>query len=159
MNKHILASLGYLELGMTKEAWEELEIIPQLYRHHPHVLRQKVEICRCIAKWNEMSEIANLLVNIEPDKPDHWISLAWGQRRSVGLDEAEKTLLAALKLFPKEATIYFNLACYACKQDRLEEARRLLKRAIELEPTFKKTAFLDEDLEAIRESSGISPIG
>ena len=76
-------------------------------------------------------------------------SLAWGQRRGTGILEAEKTLLTAIERFPKEATILFNLACYASKQGRLDEARERLKTAIELEPGFKEAALRDDDLEAI----------
>jgi Tfp pilus assembly protein PilF len=54
-----------------------------------------------------------------------------------------------VKRFPQEATIHFNLACYACKQGRLEEARGGLKTAIELEPAFKEASLEDEDLKEI----------
>lgn len=97
----------------------------------------------------EMTEIASHLVEVDPAQPDHWISLARGQRRGVGILEAEKTLLTAIELFSKEATIHFNLACYASKQGRLDEARGRLKTAIELEPGFKEAALKDEDLQSI----------
>ena len=149
MHKHLKASLGYLELGMTQDAWDELEEIPAEERGNPVVLRMRLEIYRTMGKWIEMTEIAGHLVNVEPGQPDHWISLAWGQRRCIGIPEAESTLLKALEQFPKEATIHFNLACYASKKGHLDVARDRLKTAIELEPALRKTALEDEDLEAI----------
>jgi Tfp pilus assembly protein PilF len=149
MHKRLKASLGYLELGVAQEAWDELEEIPAEEGSHPVVLRMRVEIYRALGKWAEMSEIAGHLVKVEPGQPDYWISLAWGQRGSIGIPEAEKTLAAAAERFPQEATIHFNLACYSCKQGRLDEARGRLKTAIELEPAFKEAALQDDDLEAI----------
>jgi Flp pilus assembly protein TadD len=71
------------------------------------------------------------------------------KRRYLDLQTAEKTLLEAQKRFPEEATIPFNLACYACQLGRLDEAREKLAKAIEMEPSFKKAAIEDEDLKAI----------
>lgn len=42
--------------------------------------------------------------------------------------------------------IIYNLSCYLAKQDRMEEAKELLGKAIELDPTFKEVALEDEDL-------------
>ena len=134
---------------MAQDAWDELEEIPAEERGESVVLRMRVEIYRTLGKWYEMTEIAAHLVKVDPGQPDHWMSLAWAQRRSMGIPEAEMTLLAAAERFPQEATIHFNLACYACKQGRLDEARGLLKTAIELEPAFKEASLKDEDLEAI----------
>lgn len=39
------------------------------------------------------------------------------------MEVAEMTLLEALKLFSSEATIHFNLACYACQFGRIPEAK------------------------------------
>jgi predicted Zn-dependent protease len=134
---------------MGRDAWDELEEIPAEERGNPVVLRMRVEIYRTLGKWSEMTEIAAHLVKVESEHPDHWISLAWAQRRSIGIPEAEKTLVAAVKRFPQEATIHYYLACYACKQGRLDEAREKLAKAIEMQPTFKKAALEDEDLTAI----------
>jgi len=40
----------------------------------------------------------------------------------------------------EEATIAFNLACYASQLGRLGEAREKLAKAIEMEPAYKKAA-------------------
>ena len=71
------------------------------------------------------------------------------RERYLDLQTAEKTLLEAQERFPEEATIPFNLACYACQLGRLDEAREKLAKAVGMEPAFKKTALEDEDLKAI----------
>jgi tetratricopeptide (TPR) repeat protein len=100
-------------------------------------------------KYEGMATIAEHLTKVFPEDSQNWISLAYAQRRYLDLQTAEKTLLEAQKRFPEEATIPFNLACYACQLGRLDEAREKLAKAVGMEPAFKKTALEDEDLKAI----------
>jgi Flp pilus assembly protein TadD len=96
-----------------------------------------------------MATMAEHLTKQFPVEAQYWISLAYAQRRYLDLQTAEKTLLEARNRFPEEATIPFNLACYACLLGRLDEARERLAKAIEMEPAFKEAALEDEDLKAI----------
>ena len=70
--------------------------------------------------------------------------------------EAEALLLPALEHFPTESTIPYNLACYACVLGRVEEARRLLERAIEVSgdggDKVKLAALDDPDLQRLWQS-------
>jgi tetratricopeptide (TPR) repeat protein len=109
----------------------------------------RLEIYRRMEKYEGMATIAEHLTKVLPADTQNWISLAYAQRRSLDLQTAEKTLLEAQKRFPEEATIPFNLACYACLLGRIDEAKEKLAKAIEMEPAFKKAALEDEDLKAI----------
>ena len=100
-------------------------------------------------KYEGMATIAEHLTKVIPEDSQNWISLAYAQRRYLDLQTAEKTLLEAQERFPEEATIPFNLACYACQLGGLDEAREELAKAVGMEPAFKKTALEDEDLKAI----------
>ena len=142
-------AIGYIELGMFQEAWETLETLPAEQRGLADVLKVRLEIYRGLGKYEGMEAVASHLCRILPDDSQNWIDSAYAQRRHLGLDVAEKTLIEALKRFPEEPTIHFNLACYACQQGRLEEARGRLSEAIRLEPAFKQMALEDEDLQAI----------
>ena len=150
MTSRLLAeAVGYLELGMPQDAWDALEEIPAEERHLPPVLQIRLEIYRCMEKYEGMATMAEYLTKQFPEEAQYWISLAYAQRRYLDLQTAEKTLLEAHKRFPEEATIPFNLACYACQLGRLDEAREKLAKAIEMEPAFKETALEDQDLKAI----------
>ena len=144
-------AIGYLELGMLQDAWDSLEEIPTEEHHLPTVLQIRLEIYRRMEKYEGMGTMAEHLTKCFPEDAQYWISLAYAQRRHLDLQTAEKTLLEAQKRFPEEATIPYNLACYACQLGRLDEARKKLAKAIELEPAFKKAALEDEDLKAIWE--------
>ena len=149
IQRQLTEAIGYLELGMLQEAWDALEEIEAEQRHLPAVLQVRLEIYRRMEKYEGMATIAEHLTKVFPEDSQNWISLAYAQRRHLDLQTAEKTLLEAQKRFPEEATIPFNLACYACQLGRLHEAREKLAKAIEMEPAFKKAALEDEDLKPI----------
>jgi Tfp pilus assembly protein PilF len=94
-------------------------------------------------------EIAKHLVKTSPENPQHWIDLAWGQRRGIDLQTAERTLKDALGRFPKVAVIHYNLACYCCVAGRIEEGKMRLETALRLEPSLKADALEDEDLSVV----------
>jgi tetratricopeptide (TPR) repeat protein len=149
LERHLTEAVGYLELGILQDAWDSLEEIPAEQRHLPPVLQVRLEIYRRMEKYEGMATIAEHLTKALPEDSQNWISLAYAQRRYLDLQTAEKTLLEAQKRFPEEATIPFNLACYACQMGRLDEAREKLAKAIEMEPSFKKAGIEDEILKAI----------
>ena len=149
MHHNLRAAQGFLELGDPDSAWEELELIPAEERAHPVVLRMRVYIYREKARWMEMAEVSRHLTEIEPHDSEHWTNRAWGERRHLGIPQAEKTLRIALEKFPEDALIPYNLSCYLAKQDRMEEAKELLGKAIHIDPTFKEVALEDEDLAGI----------
>ena len=60
-------------------------------------------------------------------------------------------LLPAFDKFPKEATIPFNLSCYACQLGQLEAARDWLARAVAINGKEKVMAMAlnDSDLKPL----------
>ena len=68
-----------------------------------------------------------------------------------GYEVAEGILREALVTFPDHPNIHYNLACYSARLGKIEEAKRLLAIAIELDPIFKEPSLEDEDLKAIWE--------
>ena len=146
MYHKLRAAQGFLELGDPDSAWEELESIPAEDRAHQAVLWMRLEIYRKKQKWDGVVEIAQHLVEASPDASQHWIDLAWGQRRAIDLQTVEKTLKEALERFPNEAVIHYNLACYSCVFGRIEEGKVQLEAAIRLDPKLKAIALEDEDL-------------
>jgi hypothetical protein len=79
-----------------------------------------------------------------------WVTWAYATRRCESLDAAEKILLAAEAQHPAEATIQFNLGCYACQRGDLATARRRVDRAISLDAKFTAAAATDPDLAPLR---------
>jgi Flp pilus assembly protein TadD len=120
--KHVLASSGYVELGMLDDAALALEEIAPEDKHRNEVLGARVNLYMAAKKWDMAAAVASHLVKVEPENEAWWIGLAYSIRRSEGVEKAEAILLRAQAIHPKVAMIAFNLACYASVTGRMEEA-------------------------------------
>jgi tetratricopeptide (TPR) repeat protein len=126
---YLRAAEGWLELGNHVEANEELENITVSKRSHPDVLEIRWSIYAKAKKWNACLEIGNALVQIAPKRSTGW------RHRSVALHSLNRTreaydlLLRALDMFRNDWAIHYDLACYACKLGKLDEARAWLENA------------------------------
>ncbi len=149
----LIAAQGWLELGNLAEARAELAQISEANHNHPHVLEMRWAVCAAGTDWPAARDLARTLLELQPESPVGWLHYAYALRRvpDGGLPAAWDALLPALEKFPKEATIPYNLACYACQLQRLDEARAMLQRAIAAggRDTVKKMALGDSDLEAL----------
>ncbi|HEY5706905.1 MAG TPA: hypothetical protein VIS96_15180 [Terrimicrobiaceae bacterium] len=144
--KRVLASSGYLELGMLEDAEKELEEIAPGDKNRNEVLGIRVALYMAGKKWNLAAAIASHLVKVEPENAGWWINLAYSVRRSESVEKAEAILLRAQGIHPKDALIAFNLACYASVTVRFEEAKARLQHAIALDKGVRALAIADEDL-------------
>lgn len=148
------AAQGYLELGMPMDAWNELENIPAEQRALPEVLKVRADACRFLKKWDIAAEVTRLLADIEPDDPRHPVNLATAVREIEGEQAALEILEKVRGIFPQDADIIYNLACYRSVLGSVEEAKVLRKQAIGLDADLRKTALDDPDLEGVRDSLG-----
>lgn len=146
---HCEAALGYCELGMFDDANAEIERIDAFNRAAPEVLRIRVTIYHGLKKWEAMQVVAAQLADFEPTKVQWIVSLAYATRRAESIESARNVLFAAQWRFPKEAIIPFNLACYFCQLRDLETAKDCLRRAFEIDLSWRETALEDRDLEPL----------
>lgn len=126
------AAEGWLELGDHLEANEELKKISLQRRFHPQVLLVRWEIYAREGHWEFAHTIAHGLVALAPDEPVGWVNRSFALHQMKRTVEAWHSLLPAAQKFPKNPTIAYNLACYACQLGRLGEARHWFQRALNL---------------------------
>ena len=117
--RHVLASSGYLELGMFDEAAQVLEEIEPEDKARNEVLGTRVNLYMAATKWDMAAAVASHLVKVDPETAGWWISLAYALRRTESIEKAEAILLRAQAIHPKLAMIAFNLACYASVTGRM----------------------------------------
>ncbi|HTX64655.1 MAG TPA: hypothetical protein VMD31_02715 [Opitutaceae bacterium] len=141
---------GYLGLGMVAEAAAELERLPAAAAQETEALGLRALILQEREQWPALVETARQLVRRQPGEAGWWIAWAYATRRSHSLAAAEAILLEAERTHPAEATVQFNLGCYACLRGDLPEARRRVDRAIALDQTFRAAAATDPDLASLR---------
>ena len=147
--KHRETAHGYCLLSMWLDADAELDKIGAVNRAHPLVLAIRIEIYRGLHKWELMAEISKRLLEWDPQDVQWRISYAFATRRAVSIEAARDILRKAVHKFPKEAIIYFNLACYDCQLARIDSAKEFLKKAFEIEPKGRVAALDDEDLKPL----------
>ena len=147
--RHVLASSGYLELGMLDDAALALEEIEPEDKTRTEVLGARMALYVTAKKWDMAAAVASHLVKVEPENEIWWINLAYSVRRSEGVEQAEAILLRAQAIHPKVAMIVFNLACYASVTGRMEEAKERLRHAIQLDKDIRGLALDDEDLKPL----------
>jgi tetratricopeptide (TPR) repeat protein len=147
------AAIGWYELGNLAEAKAELEQIAPAQQDHPDVLEAGWLIHARRQDWARALVIAERLVNVAPRRATGWLHRAYALRRHQdgSLQAAWDALLPAYPEFPKEPTIAYNLACYACQLNHLEEARQWFARAMRAggKDKVKSMALNDPDLKSI----------
>ncbi len=154
---HLRHTTGFLQLGMLADAEAELAAIPPDEALLPEVLALRVALLQEQARWPELRDVAQHLAHHHPQEPAWWITLAYATRRSDSLPAANAILAVAAKLHPDNATIRFNLACYACQLGDLSAARIHLAHAIRLDSSFEALAATDEDLRPLHADDAAPP--
>lgn len=133
---------------MPEDALEELDALNSADSVALHL---KVDALFRLKDWPAAAEICLPMTEKEPSDPGWWIQAAYAQRRARSIEEAEAVLRAGLTRHPAHGLLLYNLACYACVQDRHDEAREFFQRAASTDPVrMLAMGARDPDLEGIR---------
>jgi predicted Zn-dependent protease len=147
------AAVGWLELGNPAEARAELDQVSPALQEHPDVLEVRWLISAQQKQWDEALQVARTLLHRDPKRSSGWLHQAYALRRvpDGSVQRAWEALLPASDKFPKEATIPFNLSCYACQMQQLDVARHWLERAVAVggKEKIKHMALNDADLQPL----------
>jgi tetratricopeptide (TPR) repeat protein len=150
---HLSAAMGWAELGNAAEAKAELALINPKLHGHPAVLEARWLIYAAEKSWDDALDAARALVKTAPEDATGWLHQAYALRRvpDGGVKQAWEALMPAARKFPKEPTVPYNLACYACQMRQLDEARLWIKRALAIggREWIKAMALSDEDLQPL----------
>ncbi len=147
---HLSHTRGYIELGMLTEAANELKLVVGSDRETSEFLEVSAALFQERKDWLQLEIAARELTTRHPENPGWWIMYAYGARRTRSLECAEAILKEAEKQHPGEATIQFNLGCYACQKGELDLAQAYVDNAIRLNSQFEAAAQNDPDLEPLR---------
>lgn len=147
------AAIGWLELGNHREAQAELDQIAPAHQRDAEVLDVRWMAFAQAMAWAQALEVARVQLECRPDLPAGWLHQAYALRRvgGGGIEAAWSALLPASERFPTEPTIPYNLACYACQRQRLDEAREWFQRAMKVggRDPIRQMALKDPDLEPL----------
>lgn len=147
------AVLGWLELGNVAEARVELDRIGAEVQERPDLLEVRWILDARQEDWPAALKTAERLLRVAPENSVGWLHRAYAMRRvpEGSVEKSAELLLPAAEKFPEEPTIPYNLACYACVQGNLDEARQWLREAVKRGGAKKIRAMgtRDEDLEPL----------
>jgi Tfp pilus assembly protein PilF len=149
--RHFSAATGYFELGIYDEAVRELEELPREDAERTEVLALRLVLSSALQNWEEAAGWGEMIVKVAPEVVAFWLQYAYAARRARSVEAAEKILLHAVESHPREATIRYNLGCYACVSGRLPEAKERLEEAFTMEKSLRQLALSDDDLESLRD--------
>jgi Flp pilus assembly protein TadD len=111
-----------------------------------------------LAKQNKTSEalqVVEELRQIEPENPDHWLSLGTLRARLKRFDAAESAFRRAISLGPKRAEGRIGLVQMLLATGRnLPEAKTLAQAAVELQPTAENYFVLSAACLSVRDLPG-----
>ena len=89
---------GFMELGLSEEAWNTLEDLPPDAKNHPDVLSLRVRILAHEKEWRKLTFLAAGVLSAFPDLADVWFDLASAQAQLGELKAAKASLKRAFDL-------------------------------------------------------------
>lgn len=127
---HLDAATGWLMLGNPREARAEFAQISSAARRAVDVLDVEWRLLGDEKRWEEAVAVAAKQVAMAPQHVAGWIHRSFALHELRRTESARDLLLPAAKLFTKETTIPYNLACYECQLGNLEAARDWLRHTL-----------------------------
>jgi tetratricopeptide (TPR) repeat protein len=93
-------------------------------------------------------------VKIQPNYPLALANFADTKYQAGDLAGALEGFELLLQLTPNDSRVIYNTACAYARQGQVDSALQRLRRAINLQPTWRETASSDADFDALRTDSG-----
>ncbi|MES2697222.1 MAG: hypothetical protein V4773_27400 [Verrucomicrobiota bacterium] len=135
---------------MSAAAAAELDRVKSADAHRLDVLEVRLDLHTQLRAWEQASGVGELLARLFPDYEGGWIGWAYALREMQHITEARAVLLEAEpKHGLKSAVLHFNLACYYALLGDVTVARQRLRRACQLDASFKQAAKDDPDLKSL----------
>ena len=145
--KRLAYALGYIELGLIREARGELARLTAEERETPEAMAVLVELAMAEDDWRQVIRLAPRVAKVAPAVERPWIAWAYALREIGEIEEAREVLLGGAELIENPSVLVdYNLACYDCLLGDRGEARRRLERVFKRDPAWRAQAAEDPDL-------------
>ncbi|MCE9518566.1 MAG: hypothetical protein K8R87_03215 [Verrucomicrobia bacterium] len=149
--RSIIAAQGYLELGMFRDVWRELQSLPEAMLGCAEVLELSVLSLMGEGRWGEALEIARRLRDLRPKDPSGFIHEAYCLHELGRTREALDTLLNGPESLMEKAVYFYNAACYRAQLGEVKDAVKMLGVAFEMDGSLRRSAKYDPDLVSLKD--------
>jgi predicted Zn-dependent protease len=146
---HLNAAAGHLQLGDAMDAWHEREMIAPRARTQTDVLVVRLAVCRALKMWEAAEDVARTLIKREPANIMHVVALAEVMGKREGPVAAAAVYEFAFDRFPNFALLRISLAVELIKAGQVEDAKRVLKVAVQQDPQLRAVILDHPGLEDI----------
>ena len=146
---HLNTAAGFLQIGEPMDAWRELEMITPLNRAKTEVLTVRLAACRALKMWELTEEVARTLIRREPQNVMHVVALAEVMGKREGPAAAAAVYEFAVERFPDFAPLRISLAVELVNAGQIEDAKRVVKMACEMDPDLRLVVLDHPGLDAI----------
>jgi tetratricopeptide (TPR) repeat protein len=137
-------------LRQNKQTVAALELLDKYLASKPdehEVLYQAAMLAEELKRYDVMEQRLRHLIAVRPDQSSAFNALGYSfADRNIRLEEADQLLAQAIKLSPDEAAIVDSLGWLRFRQNRLDSAAELLRKAYKLQADPEIAAHLGEVL-------------
>jgi len=151
IERSLLATQGYIELGMPAEALAEIDQLSAEDREREEVLQLRLFILMHSRSWAAAAEVCDRLRGLFPGASTGYIHGAFCLHELGRTADAKRLLLSGPPSLASEATYFYNLGCYDAVLGNVEEATAALKTSFEMDNKFREIAKYDPDLKSVSE--------
>ena len=143
------AAIGYFELGMLEQVWEELGEVPEPVASSLPAVRVRVMVLLKEERWRRALDEARRICELDPAGAEGPIHMAYCLHELGETAEAERVLIDGPESLREEAIYFYNLACYKAVRGEIPEAQALLEKAVSMDDGLYAVAQKDPDLREV----------
>ncbi len=143
------AARGYLYLGLPDEALSEIEPVPFSHRFNREFMELRTAIHMARKQWLEALVIARNVCHLFPSSERGFLDASRCLHKLGRTQEAKDVLLQAPSSLRTKAVHHYQMSRLEAKMGNVDNARKSLKRAIALDPKYRKLASKADELRDI----------
>lgn len=140
---------GYLELGMVRQAEQELARLPTAMQDLPAVMSLRSHVLVARQRWGRVVAHARRAVRLFPESPEYYIHAATAFDMLGRRDEGRQVWASAPATVRTNGLAHLHVARFEARLGNVDAAREHLESALDLDPRLRSVVSSDPHLTAV----------
>lgn len=145
---------GYLELGMVRQAEQELERLPAALQDLPAVMSLRSHVLVARRRWRRVVAHARRAVRLFPESPEYYIHAATAFDMLGRREEGRRVWASAPDTVRTNGVAHLHVARFEARLGNVDAAREHLASALDLDPRLRSVVSRDPHLTAVLADPG-----